>query len=1157
MTHLAHNEDYRKMLRKLLPATLALVIYGLPNAATIPDVPLQTMTTVEPNIMMTLDDSGSMQFEIMPDDYTYTKWLWSGWQWIGGSSIFVYPRADKVYGTSDYNNAVATVDWTNPYAAVARSPQVNTMYYNPGITYFPWVDSNGNSLGNASATCALHNPRKTTASFDAAKCRDLTTDNSNYNGSVWIACTGSSSDLCSIDTANRTFWPSTYFWYNGGGIWSVANYTQVEIRSGNSYSGHGRENRSDCAAGVCTYSQEIQNFANWYQYYRSRVLTARAGIGKAFAAQGTRLRVGFAAINKESTTVDGLATRTVVRGVRLFSNTDRSNFFNDLYDHDIPAAGTPLRRAVDDVGQYFSRKDVAGPWSTNPGGSSGTYPACRQSYNILMTDGYWTEGSDYAASIEDARANVDGTNGTTITGPNGKSYQYTAAAPFKDGHSNTLADVAMYYWSRDLNTNIDNKVPTNLRDPAFWQHMVTFGVGLGVSGSVTETDVEKIITNGTDPGWIDPVGSNPGKLDDLLHASVNSRGKFFSAKDPSSFADALKKILNDIVNRISSAASVVANSTRLTTQSKVFSATFNTNNWSGELYAYNISSSGLAESPAWQASAKLPTASKRSIYTMLSGSFIPFSSSNSTLTAIVPANVVNYVRGDQSNEVKNGGTYRDRTSLLGDLVHSSPFHSPETNAVFIGANDGMLHAFDADTGVEAFAYVPNSVLTKLSQLTSTTYDHKFFVDGDIAVTSKSQNFLPTTHLVATLGRGGKGLFGIQLDKATDTPVTASSAWEFTADADLGYLLGKPVIANMNNTPTDATEPVVAAIVGNGYSSTNGNAVLFIINIKTGALIKKIDTQVGSDNGLSAPTLWDENGDGFVDYVYAGDRKGNVWKFNLTDSDTSKWDVAMKSGSVPAPLFVAKDSTGKSQPITSQMHLARNYIKSDPNFGKVFVFFGTGSYFEQGDPSDKTVIQSWYGLITTPGSSSESISGRTNLKQRTIQTLTTADGMSARVFSSGVLSPTHDMTGKLGWYIDLINPDGTNVGERIVTGSTLYRFQEPVLITSSIIPVADDPCQIGSGYLNAVNAFTGASLTENFFDFGDNNPTSYVIGSLDLNIGLISQPAVLSGSTATGKIVVSGSGNNQDSANPKLIKDQNIKTGVPPRGRLSWREIIRN
>lgn len=1117
------NTTTRLTLSGRLRQLMALACLStLSHAATIPDVPLHTMTSAEPNVMMVLDDSGSMHWEITPDSYSY----------------FVYPRPDNVYSNSNYIAYVATVDDGYAYNGFARSPQTNPQYYNPAVTYLPWSKQDGTRWPQAVPSAAYHNPAKTSVGT-----RNLTT--SNTETAHWEYCTsGTNSNCTSPSASSKTYWPATYYWHNGSGIWDFANYTKVEIKSGNSYSGHGRTARTDCTNGICTYEQEIQNFANWYTYYRSRILTARAGIGRAFSAQGTRIRVGFGAINKGSTTVDGQSTSTIVRGVRLFSDTSRSNFFTDLYEHPIPTSNTPLRRALDDIGKYYSRTDVSGPWSTAPGSTGGTYPACRQSYTILMTDGYWTEGDSFGAS-GDAALNNDGTDGPTITGPDNKSYTYAAKSPFKDDRNKTLADVAMYYWKNDLNTTIANKVPTSLRDPAFWQHMTTFGVGFGVSGSVNATDAFAAINGNSTITWPDPVGSDSGKIDDLLHASVNSRGDFFSAQNPTDFADSLKKVLDNIAKRISSAASVVANSTRLTTQSKVFSATFNTDNWSGELESYSITSSGLASTANWQASKKLPGHASRKIFTRVGSSATLFLDTNAA-TIGLSANEINYLRGDQSNEQSNNGTLRNRSSLLGDLVHSSPNYDPVTDTVYVGANDGMLHAFNGTTGVEAFAYIPGSILGNLRPLTLPSYEHKFFVDGDIAVAGKSTTFLDETYLVATFGRGSKGLFGLDITNPASFGVS-HVLWEYTdaSDADVGYMLGKPMVARLDDGSVDG---VLAAIVGNGYNSTNGKAVLMIFNLKTGALIKKIDTGVGTDNGLATPGLWDDDGDGYVDYAYAGDLKGNVWKFDLTGGSVSNWGSAIKQGSTPKPLFVAKSGT-ELQPITAQITLYRNYVISDgPNYNKVFLFFGTGSFFRSDDLTDKAT-QSWYGLITTPSANSESIpSDRSTLKQRTITLETAADGKAIRTFSA---SAANDMLGMQGWYLNLLPTTNAQQGERIVTSSTMYRFTEPTLIASSIIPIANDPCELGSGYLNALNAFTGASLKEAFFVFSDG--FSGIAGSLDLGIGLVSQAGVLAASDGEGRIIASGSG----SKGGKTLESGKIKTGIPPQGRLSWREIIRN
>lgn len=1117
-------------------AALSLAAFTSGHAQhNIPDTPLQVGTTADPNVMMILDDSGSMHFEIMPDDYTPGP---------NDGTNYVFPRASGIYGSSDYDNYVATVD-NHVFNALARSPQINTIYYNPAITYTPWANEDGSLYPNASPTCALHNP--TRSGTTSAYCRNLTTDNSNYNSNSWVTCTSTSNSSCSRTTNSKTFWPATYFWYSGSSssadIWNLANYQRKEIRPTTAtYAGEGRTARTDCTAGVCTYTQEIQNFANWYTYYRSRILTARAGIGRAFARQGSALRVGFASINQASSTVDGKSWQSIVRGVRQFSGTNRTTFFSDLYGRSIPAMGTPLRRALDDVGQYYSWTDSRGPWSSTPGVSGGTSFTCRQSYAILMTDGYWNGD---AANI--ATGNQDGSNGSVITGPNAQSGQFISTYPFKDANSDTLADVAAYYWKNDLHSSLGNSVPTSALDPAFWQHMVTFGVGLGVTGSVDPASAFAAI--GTSSGtitWNAPT-TNAAKIDDLLHAAVNSRGAFFSAKDPQTFATALTGILADIVDRKSSSASVSTNSTKLTTSSLVFSATFNTNKWTGELEAFSVGSNGVATTPKWKASDNIPAAASRKIFTTSGGTAKEFTWANLSTADQGALNdnsdILSFIRGVRSKESNNGGTLRTRGSILGDIVHSSPNYSKDSKLVLVGANDGMLHGFDADTGIEQFAYIPSALIPKLSRLSDPNYQHTYYVDGDIAIGEQSQTFLDRTYAVTTLGRGGKGLFALDITDPANFGA-ASVKWEYfsSTDKDLGYMLGKPVIAQMNDDS-------IVAIVGNGYNSTDGRAVLYIINLTTGAVQKITTANTDVGNGLATPGVYDENADGYIDYIYAGDLKGNVWKFNVTSSNSSQWS---SNGNRPSVVFVAKDSAGTVQPITSQIVPVKNYVRGDPNLGKLFLFFGTGAYFRTEDPASKAV-QTWYAVIDE----GSTVSGRSALKQRGISSMFSVDGQTVRTFQSAVVEPQtpyHDMTGKKGWYIDWIDPDGTKRGERIITPSGFYRFEEPVLLVSSIIPVADDPCLPGgNGFVNAVNAFTGGSLSESFFMFGNYNGTA-AIGSLDMNLGMVSQASIFV-SDPTGQLVVSGSGKSGQT-DGSLIGSKTVNTGAQPRGRVSWREIIR-
>lgn len=1103
------QSSFGSVLTRISVSFIASLLALGAKAASIPDVPLLASTSTPPNIMMILDDSGSMQWEMLPDEVTYFA--------------YTYPRVSGVYGGSDYSNQVASFEDNNAYNAISRSPQVNKVYYNPAVTYRPWSNEDGSLMANALFTCAPHNPVNT-----GLGCRDFTTDNTQT--ATWFTLGG-------WITQAMTFWPAVYFRHNGGDIFTWGSYTKVDIKSSTAtYTGEGRNNRSDCAAATtatCTYAEEIQNFANWYTYYRSRVLTARAGIGRAFAAQSSNLRPGFSAINKGSTTIDDVSTSSVISGVRDFSGADRASFFTNLYGHAIPASGTPLRRALNNVGKYFSRTDEQGPWSTMPGVAGGTDLTCRQSYSILMTDGYWNTGSG-EASTSAARDNNDGTNGSTISGPNNPDYTYSAVSPFTDTHSNTLADVAMYYWQRDIRTDIANEVPTNFQDPAFWQHMVTFGVGLGVTGSVDPVAAFDAINTPASIAWPDPISSNAAKLDDLLHASVNGRGGFFSAANPEEFAKALTDTLNNIVKRTGSASNISANSTSINTGSRVFQAKFASGSWNGDLDAIKVSANGtdFTDPGNWKASEHIPAPASRNIFTTSDGVAKAFNWAALSLTdqtALGSVDAVDFLRGVRSTELQNGGSFRNRASdnILGDIVHSSPYFVKDTNTVYVGANDGMLHGFDATSGQELFAYIPAVVIPNLQSLTQPNYTHKYFVDGDIAVSNKSQT-VGKNYLVSTLGLGGKGLFSLDVSDPSSFG-TGNVLWEYSdsSDADLGYMLGQPLIAKMNNGSW-------AVIVSNGYNSDTGKAVLYIFNLATGNLIKKIDTAVGSDNGLASPGVIDADGNDTVDFIYAGDLKGNVWKFDVSDTDVANWKVSFAS----QPLFTAKDTSNNPQPITAPMVVVKNDVTGDPNIGKRFIFFGTGSYFRSADPSDNQV-NSWYGLIDDNAIVN---SDKSELVLRSIAEDGVFDGKQVRTFNSAAAG---DMVGKKGWYLDFT----TETGERIVTASAVFKAVKPVLLVSSIIPVVDPCVPGGKGFLNAIDPFSGASLDAGFFDINDANGftddklNGRFIGGFDPNIGMPSKPVLIGN-----RLVVGGSSGGLASIKVNL-GSKTIK------GRLSWREII--
>lgn len=1079
---------WRQRLRSFAAAfAFSALTFGSAHASVnIANAPLFTTTNVEPNIMFIIDDSGSMQWETMPDAITnlfaqvcctnYMQWM--------------YPRVDGLHGGTDYANALRVPSFaaTSNIGNAYRSSLVNTVYYNTAITYRPWANADGSLMPDAPPAAAPNRPL-----FPAFGTRNLTINNTQT--ARWV-----DNRTNAHVGGSRTFYPAVYSTYIGPAItditaaygdaaspiWNVANYQRVEIRPANApFTGEGRDSRSDCTAGSCTYDQEMQNFANWYSYHRNRIFASRAGIGSAFSVQGQDMRVGFGAINTIGTVIDGL---------QPFEGAARNGFFTRLYNLTIPPQGTPLRRALEGAGEYFSRTDSAGPWSSTPGVTGGQDIACRQSYSILMTDG---SASGWAANAATgARAdNNDGSNSNSMLilnpDPVGTDFTYAPIDPFQDARSNTLADVAMYYWKRDLRPDMANLVPTTAGNPAFWQHMVTFGVGLGVSGTIDPATAFGAIATNTPIAWPDPNYTNVNcagaeclaRSDDVLHAAVNSRGGFFSAQDPDTFATELAKVLEEIVARVeSSATSAATSSAVLQTDTLLYTAGFRSSDWSGRLDARLVNADGTLGALAWDAEARLALqgAAARNIVTRRTdGTAVPFAFANLSPTQQAALNRdpdgvndglgsarVEWLRGVE------GAPFRSRSEsgqprLLGDIINSNPKF--KDGILYVGANDGMLHAFNAETGDELFAYVPSALLepeaggfAPLSRLMDPDYTHRYFVDGTVAVEDLSFFGVPQKVLVGSLGAGGRTVFALDVTTPT-TFGTGDVMWEFT-DPDLGYNVGAPTIVQMSNG-------VLAAVFGNGYNSNNHRAVLFVVNLQTGALIQKIDTgegDAGNPNGLAAPAVTDWPVSGLrANRIYAGDLHGNLWRFNVGGIPSTWTDSANITD-----IFEAEDAGGDSQPITSAPVIALNPADNT----QLVVAFGTGSYFRTQDqdmPGAPT--QSLYGIFDTI--SGVSSTDRASLREQTITDLGAVvfgtETATVRQVSDNLLDPaTHG-----GWYLDLPVD-----GERVIIEATFPSGPMQRRVRFSTLIPDDDPCGTGRrGFLMDIDLAGGGRTAYSVYD----------------------------------------------------------------------------
>jgi len=456
---------------------------------------------------------------------------------------------------------------------------------------------------------------------------------------------------------------------------------------------------------------------------------------------------------------------------------------------------------------------------------------------------------------------------------------------------------------------------------------------------------------------------------------------------------------------------------------------------------------------------------------------------------------VNFLRGDRTKEGNTAARpFRERASRQGDIVNSAlwyvkgavsnfslpgytSFLAAQTTRipmVYVGGNDGMLHGFSAIDGTEKIAYVPKGVMKTLPLLTNPNYAHHYYVDGspftgDVDVGSTTPDW--RTLLVGSLGAGGKGYFVMDVTKPGTTDNSIASNFTTNAtdranvvvmdktlnrtdavaassdEADLGHIFATPVVDEAN--PAKVTQIAKlnngrwAVIMGNGYNSTNERPVLLIqyLSGPDRSLKKIIAASTGTNavgNGLSAPRVVDINGDGSPDVVYAGDLKGNMWKFDLLSNNADNWGVAFSG----APFYTAAYQSGgvsSAQPITAAPIVKAN----DRGVGGVMVAFGTGQNLTEGDRTDisKQTIYSIldgtrYKLVNSRLALDTSITvspvgtGTTNLVAQTlVGTAITGDGNSSgRVFwkmSSNTVAYT-GANAKKGWYFNL-----PETGERLL------------------------------------------------------------------------------------------------------------------------------
>jgi type IV pilus assembly protein PilY1 len=775
-------------------AASVFVGWSVTYAATtdIAPAPLANASTavVKPNLMFILDDSRSMDRDYMPDwaDASFCKDLDSSlrdcafgspaYNSSNFNSVYYNPkityRPPVLYDGTSMNSFDTSAEWAavpNDGYGIQFSGTWNLL---TSMTDYVWcIDSTPPSADRTNGTIggecrrpvnpstgvwehrsSTYNTRVSvygtrppyyyTTSLDPIEwCDARNTSGALIGFGKGVNPPASGVDSCSYKKDGVNPFNSNKFLYPKFGTW-----TRVDIEPGRATYPRAAS-RSDCSGAVgatgCSYAEEMTNFANWWAYYRSRMQAMKSSAGHAFVNVDDRFRVGFITITPNSP-VDPNQYLPIAD----FDATQKQKWFTKFYAQDAPGGGgTPLREALSRVGRYYANvtNGINSGMSDDP-----IQYSCQQNFAILTSDGYWTSNAG------------DKLDGTGIGDHD--SNVTSAPRPLLDANSDsgTLADVAQYYYITDLRSagstgalgtdvgtnNVPGK-PTSdpQNDSASHQHMTTFTLGMGVDGTLTyapdyrenPTGDFLAIKSGT-MNWPTPASANPTGIDDMWHAAVNGRAKYFSAKDPTSLSAGLTEALVGVNATIgSAAAAATSNLEPIAGDNFVYIANYETVFWNGDVEARTIdlTTGSVSTSPVWSAQAQLdnktistvPGGISRTIYfhkpgatnnlmaffgtplqmdatelSWFSGPWIsggggPALSHWSSLTATqqaiggAPKNLVLFLRGDsmfeaQASNPAGNHIYRDRTHVLGDIVNAQPVYVKTANANY------------TDTGYAAF-----------------------------------------------------------------------------------------------------------------------------------------------------------------------------------------------------------------------------------------------------------------------------------------------------------------------------------------------------------------------------------------------------------------------------------------------------------------------
>jgi type IV pilus assembly protein PilY1 len=964
------------------PLRTALSTAGRMYAGQLNGTTLNGSTVVDP-----MQYSCQQNFTILSTDGYWNEPDPGGYQLDGTTAVgnqdgyAQRPQLDGTVGAT--STTTTTITTTTPTTTTTSAPTtkvVRTQAVTPDTTTTPWsrtltsVSSTANCNPGSSATC-LQDNGVNSAGSTRTWCMEPNSSNGTQCSSVG---SGGSAFVCrGSGSATNVPTGGTGCVTDGGGQkWCLfANNTTT-----------GTSSCSPVLSGNSVYVCKVTagyTVTTLSQTYNQITRTATTNV----VDTTTNDVIGT------TTTTNDITTEVIVvtNGVTMSDTITPSS--SVVGPTAIPSTATSTASPVSTTTATISDTGAPTAMTTWTNGSTvtscvplGSLPFPAGSSNNASTPTSGAPSDVFGATTTTTLSTVGPTTGmystvTSVGAPTSTTTSTTTTNAGSGGTPNTLADVAQYYYVTDLRTTAlgnctgspvapattgndvcRNNVPISGVDTASWQHMTTFTLGLGANGfmqylpnylnatSGDYFDVKNGTTANPSAGvctwqasgacnWPVPVSNTQTTIDDLWHAAVNGRGQYFSATNPSTLTSALQTALATVTAVTGTSAAATTSNPNVTSGDNfVFSSTFTTNEWDGQLVRQQLSlTTGVVSNTIdWSAQAQLDatTFSSRVIYTRDSSTANGFkaftwgnltaaqqayfqtpnvsglsqfcligpsclSASNQTSAQGQP--LVDFLRGDRSNEGVASDTstyYRARVHVLGDIVNAEAVYvkgsllsyadtgfaafatsnATRQGMVYIAANDGMLHAFNASTGAESWAYIPTFVLPNLYKLADKNYtgQHQYYIDGTPVAADVYFGSAWHTIVVGGQAGGGRGYFALDV---TD-PANPKSLWEFT-DTNMGLTFGNPEITKLK----DGTWVVLVTSGYNNVSTGDGVGRLYVLNAQTGAVIRTISTGVGTTttpSNLGKIRAWVDNAsvDNTALRVYGGDMLGNVWRFDV-------------------------------------------------------------------------------------------------------------------------------------------------------------------------------------------------------------------------------------------------------------------------------------